>query len=118
MARVHSFEFASDSSYSDSSSCSIDWTARTVSFPGFNGVAFSQVDELVQVIEDLHSQNAADGIVETSKVVLGSVTGGPDIPVGYDPNATPPTQTIGSATMPSAKAIDLASGLHQFVLTP
>ncbi len=115
MSRVNSFEFASDDTYADPSTCTINWSTSTVSVAGLS-VPFAQVDEFAQAIEDLHGQSVADNIAETQKKVLAAA-GGSDITLSYNPAGSPaPTQTFGINTFPSVKAADLASGLRAYVL--
>lgn len=110
--RVASFQFASDSTFADQSTCTIDWTAETITFPGrVTPVAFGHCDELVTIIQDLAAQDEGDGIAETEKEVLN---GGPT--VKYDPDATPRTIAPGANAFPVAKAAALAAGIQEHVV--
>lgn len=110
MARVSSFQFASDSTYADPTVCTIDWAAETISYIGGANIPFSVCDELVQVISDLAGQDESDGVIETAKAIVGGPT------VTYQHTVTPRTITPGASPFPAAKAQDLADGIATFVL--
>lgn len=114
MPRVASFEFYDDPVQGTGGSvCTINWTTQTVTYPGIASVGFGQCDELVAVIGQLATQNEADNIVESAKVITG---GASDLTVSYNKNATPRTVSPGASAFSVTKAQDLASGLQQFVL--
>lgn len=108
--RVASFEFASDDTFSDPSTCTINWAASTVTYPGVATVAFDKVDEVVTAINQFATQDLADGVTDTEKQIPG---GGPTCKYVA---GTTPTISPGSAPFAVPKAQSLAAGLQEFVL--
>lgn len=118
MADVASFNFYEDPvARTNATSCTVNFTAQTITLPGVAGYPFDKVDELVKVIRDLASQDLSDGVAETGKniykadgTLLLAVTAAV---VGPPPAVT--TLSIGTVFV-KAKALDLANGLDAFVL--
>lgn len=111
MARVESFQFASDDTYTDATSCTIDWTNGKIVYQGYvPGVPFSLCDELVTGIEDLIEQDESDGIIETEKLIVGGPT------LKYNAAVNPRTVSAGTIAWSLAKAQDFADGVRAFVL--
>lgn len=114
MSRVASFEFYDDPVQGTGGSiCTINWATQTIVYPGVASVGFGQCDELVAVIEQLATQNEADNIIESAKQITG---GASDLTVTYNKNANPRTVSPGASAFSVTKAMDLASGIQQFLL--
>lgn len=119
MSRVLSFGFATNpAAPTDESTCTINWSAQTVSFPGDTAVSFDAVDQLVADLQRLAGQSVADNQVDTESKVYRD--DGSTLDIVLKAVGTPAsgitTVSTGAADITPAKALDLAAGLQEYVL--
>lgn len=119
MARVASFEFYDDAvAHTGASTCTINWTAQTVVYPGVSSVGFAYLTKLADVIDLLADQDISDGEVDIQRTIykadgttVVSVLVVPNVIAGTVTSVTP-----GAAVFSKSKAKDLAQGLRDFVI--
>lgn len=122
MARVASFEFYEDPvNHTNPSTCSINWAASTVVYPGVVNLPFSALDELILNGNQMADQNVTDHDVDvrrdiysaaTPPVVLATITAVPDMTAGVIDTISP-----GTSPFKRLKAKDLFAGLDAFILS-
>lgn len=119
MARVASFEFYDDpTTHTNPSTCTINWVAQTVTYPGVAAIPFASVDLVQQTIVELADQDVSDLEVDSQRLIykadgtfLVTLSASGNVVTGLVTGVSP-----GGPSILPAKAKDLAKGLRDFVV--
>lgn len=119
MPRVLSFGYSSGAvPPTDESTCTINWGAQQVVFPGDTSVDFATLDQLVPELRAKAQQVTSGGVVQSEAKVYKDDGTTLDVTIKAAGTAGGGVTLVstGAADVSPAKAVDLADGLQEFVL--
>src|SRR5574338_621172 len=110
MPRVASFEFYDDPvAHTGASTCTINWAASTVTWPGVLNVPFVVLPNVKADIYALADQSLADGEADVKRDIYNGTSLVLSVSAAVDmATAVVTTITPGTAAVSKAKAKDLA----------
>lgn len=69
--RVTAFEFAAAPDFAGASTCNVNYTSRTVQYPGAT-LAFELIPIVGEAVSDLAGQDVSDGDAETERTIYNA----------------------------------------------